>query len=433
MLFLGFCNLWQFLNLESISAIKNHIMQHIACSKLLAGILFCLIMTPAFAFGEQPISQKTIRIPFRYVQSFIIVEVRLEHLFPLNLIFDTGAEHTIFFDRRWTDVFSEVYQREIKVVGSDLQTEIPALLSKPMNLVFKDQFECTSPLIILEHNQTNISQVVGESVHGILSASLFQNYILQVDYKNRNIVLHPVNAKIPEDYTAIDIQVSKNKPYLLTTIKSNSTAQQKLNLLIDTGASLSLLMYKDSTSGLLLPEQLIPGYLGSGLGGVLSGYAGKIQSVHMDTFAMRDVISHFLVIETDLSKNEKQNKQGLIGNLLLEKFDLFLDYHRQKLYLKPSKNFAKEINFDKSGIMVISGGHQLQSFYVSHVIPTSPAAQAGILPNDQILKVNGWPVAFLSLSKILQIFQKEEGKQIRLTVRRDGKKQKFSFFLRKLL
>jgi len=377
--------------------------------------------------------EKPIRIPFRYVQSFIVVEVYIEHLFPLNLIFDTGAEHTILFDRRWTDVFSEAYQREIKVIGSDLQTELPAMLTKPMSLIFGNRFQGETPLIILEQNQTNISQVIGEPVHGILSASLFSNFVLQVDYKNRTLVLHPINTRPPAGYHEMNIQVHKQKPYLLTEVKSTQYSSHQLNLLIDTGASLSLLLYLDSLSNLMMPNQLIPGYLGSGLGGVLSGYAGKIHSVNLDTFLMHDVISHFLLVDSPLAKGEKQTKQGLIGNLLLEKFDFYLDYHKEKLYIRPSKNYSKEFNYDKSGIMVITGGRNLESYFVSHVIPGSPADRAGVLPNDQIVKVNGWPVSFLSLGKILEIFQKEEGKQVRLTLRRNGEKFKCSFFLRKLL
>ena len=199
--------------------------------------------------------EKPIRIPFRYVQSFIVVEVYIEHLFPLNLIFDTGAEHTILFDRRWTDVFSEAYQREIKVIGSDLQTELPAMLTKPMSLIFGNRFQGETPLIILEQNQTNISQVIGEPVHGILSASLFSNFVLQVDYKNRTLVLHPINTRPPAGYHEMNIQVHKQKPYLLTEVKSTQYSSHQLNLLIDTGASLSLLLYLDSFSNLMMPNQ----------------------------------------------------------------------------------------------------------------------------------------------------------------------------------
>ncbi|MBK9108951.1 MAG: PDZ domain-containing protein [Saprospiraceae bacterium] len=377
--------------------------------------------------------EATIRIPFRYVQSFIIIDVQIENVIPLQLIFDTGAEHTILFEKYWTDIISNAYQRDIKVIGSDLQTEIPAKLTHPLSLNFPLRYKCLTQLIVLEDHSTNISQVIGEPVHGILSASLFSQFIIQIDYKKRNIILHPLSTKVPEGFTELDIQIYKNKPYLETEVATKWGQKQKLNLLLDTGASLSLLMYTDSTSNIDLPDKMIPGYLGSGLGGMLKGFVGKVGLIYLDTFTLSNVISHFLMVDTEYSRIEKQNKQGLIGNLMLEKFELYIDYHRKKLFLKPTKKLYKEIKFDKSGMLIISGGNHLQNYYVSQVIPNSPAYEAGILPKDELVSINGWPCSWLSLSKILSSFQKEEGKKINLKLRRNGKKIKISFNLKSLI
>ncbi|MBK8451403.1 MAG: aspartyl protease family protein [Saprospiraceae bacterium] len=376
---------------------------------------------------------KTIRIPFRYVQSFIILDLQLEHLIPVKLIFDTGAEHTILFEKKWTDVFSNPYQREIKVIGSDLQQELPAWLTTPIAFYFGNIFSVSSPIIVLKENITNISQVIGEPIQGILSASVFKQFLIEIDYKNRFIILHHPDAEPKNNYTKIKIQIYKNKPYLQTEVRSNDTNSQVLNLLLDTGASLSLMMYTDSSSAVVVPDKIIPGYLGSGLGGVLSGFVGKIHSISFDSFLMPGVITHFLKLETKIAKNESLNKDGLIGNLLLDKFNIILDYKKELLYIKALKNYQKILNYDKSGMLLISGGKELESYYVAHIIPGTPAALAGIKEQDQILKVNRLPVSFLSLSSINSILQKEEGKKIRLTIRRNQKKLKFTFYLKSLI
>ncbi|MBK8956304.1 MAG: PDZ domain-containing protein [Saprospiraceae bacterium] len=376
---------------------------------------------------------QAIRIPFRYVQSFIIIDVQLEELIPLKLIFDTGAEHTILFESLWTDIFENPYQRELKVIGSDLQTEIPAKLTPPRMLNFGSKYKCTSSLIVLNDQSTNISQVIGEAVHGILSASLFSQFVIQIDYTKKWIVLHPLSTVVPKGFTEVDIQIYKNKPYLEVQFLRKGKQFQKLNLLLDTGASLSVLMYNDSTSTMSYADKMIPGYLGSGLGGLLTGFVGKISAIHLDTFLLSNVVSHFLVVDTELSKSEKQNKQGVLGNVLLEKFDIYLDYMRGKLFLKPTKRFAKEIRYDRSGMLVISGGRDLQRYYVSQVIPGSPAFDAGILPGDELVAFKGWPRSLISLDKILSDLQGDVGSRIKVKVKRDGKKMKFVFYLRNLI
>nr|MBP8726210.1 hypothetical protein [Saprospiraceae bacterium] len=274
--------------------------------------IFCT-WVGADAYGATSnLSAKSIKIPFRYVQSFILVDVQIERLLPLKLIFDTGAEHTILFDRQVTDLFENIYQREIKVIGSDLQTELPALLSVPVSLSFGKAFQYQTPLIILQENNTSISRIIGENVHGILSASNFSNYLIQIDYSGKWIYLHPRSEKIPDAFHKVDLNMYKNKPYLETEIALANGTRQRVQLLIDTGASLSLLLYRDSTDRYAIPEALVPAYLGSGLGGLLTGYVGRTGALQMGKYVLREVVSHYMLVETPLAKAEKQVKNGLI-------------------------------------------------------------------------------------------------------------------------
>ncbi len=378
-------------------------------------------------------SSQSIKIPFRYIQSFIIVDVQLEKILPVRLIFDTGSEHTILFEKKWTDIILDSYIREIKVIGSDLKMEIPALLTHPINLMFPGHKEFNSPLIVLKENTTNISQIIGEPIQGILSASLFSHYLIEIDYKNNYLVLHANNYKVDPDYTEIDIEVYKNKPYLSTQIKNRTDTDQTIKLLLDTGASLSLLMYSDSSTNLQIPDKVIPGYLGSGLGGMLNGFVGKMESIWIDTFEIHSVITHFLQLETSIAHTEAKHKQGIIGNQILDKFKIFLDYTNAKLYLKPGKKFDKRLSYDKSGMLIVSGGPDLQKYYIAYVIPGTPADAAGIRENDRITKINGYPASFISLRKINNMLHGETGKRIKLTIRRDGKKYKFVFNLKDLI
>jgi hypothetical protein len=43
-------------------------------------------------------------------------------------------------------------------------------------------------------------------------------------------------------------------------------------------------------------------------------------------------------------------RNGLIGNMLLERFEVFIDFHKAKLYLKAKKNYNKDFEYDKSGM-----------------------------------------------------------------------------------
>ncbi|HEX5624711.1 MAG TPA: PDZ domain-containing protein [Saprospiraceae bacterium] len=389
--------------------------------------------SPERLISTQSPSAKIIRIPFRYVQSFIILDVKLAHVLPIQLIFDTGSEHTILFEKKWTDLIVNSYLREIKVIGSDLRDEIPALVTAPLELRFGNEYQLQSNLIVLKENTTMITQIIGEPVHGILSASAFSGYRIEIDYRRQQILLHPSNARIPSSFKTVDLMVQKNKPYLKMMVKHRDGEAKAMNLLLDTGAGLSALLYLDSLQMRSLPKGLLPGFLGNGLGGILTGYVGKLQSIRLDTFLILNPITHFLRIETVIGKNESQVKNGLIGNHILERFNLIFDYRQEKLYIKARKDYRKPESFDKSGMLIIAGGPDLHDYFIAQVIPGTPADLAGLQEQDEIISINGVPADFYSLSAVQAKLHRKEGKKIRMKIRRNGEKRAYVFYLKTLI
>jgi C-terminal processing protease CtpA/Prc len=70
---------------------------------------------------------------------------------------------------------------------------------------------------------------------------------------------------------------------------------------------------------------------------------------------------------------------------------------------------------------------------VQNVLPGSPAAEAGIRRDDQIVGIRNLPAGFFSLSSIQRILQKKPGKKIRIAIRRDGEKIRKTIVLRDLI
>ena len=66
-------------------------------------ISFCFYFITAVSTNAA--SNEPIKIPFRYIQSFILIDIKLEGVIPMTLLFDTGAEHNIFFDKIYLIIF----------------------------------------------------------------------------------------------------------------------------------------------------------------------------------------------------------------------------------------------------------------------------------------------------------------------------------------
>ncbi|HMG14019.1 MAG TPA: PDZ domain-containing protein, partial [Saprospiraceae bacterium] len=62
-----------------------------------------------------------------------------------------------------------------------------------------------------------------------------------------------------------------------------------------------------------------------------------------------------------------------------------------------------------------------------------PAVMADIRPGDRIVNINHWPSFLINAQFITKMLSKEEGKLIKLTLKRDGKRIKKEFRLKNLI
>jgi carboxyl-terminal processing protease len=111
---------------------------------------------------------------------------------------------------------------------------------------------------------------------------------------------------------------------------------------------------------------------------------------------------------------------------------MVFDYHRRVLILEPNSRFAEPYPYDASGI-VLRLTKDLKHFRVHAVLPASPAAEAGLRPDDRITAINGHPAARLDLTEVQHVLLKRKGAQHRLDVQRGDKQWQVTIKLRELL
>ncbi|MFK8105040.1 MAG: aspartyl protease family protein [Saprospiraceae bacterium] len=381
-------------------------------------------------------NKKSVTIPFEYANGFIIIKANLNDKKPVKLIFDTGAQHLLLFNKTEMDQLGLQYKRRYPLVGSDMNKPIFAHLSLGIRLnIGRKIIDQYNNILVLEEDYFQLSEFIGLKIDGIIGAGIFKNLVFEINYRKKYIRFHrPSHFKAPsKKYQTLELEVKRGKPYLQATVTMPNDTVIATKLLLDTGAALSLLLHTNAHKDLKTPKKFIKGKLALGLGGFLRGYQAKVTKIGFSDFQFNDLVTNFQDYNTELDTSFLNNRHGIIGNDLLSRFTAIFDYPNQKLYLKPRRNYQKPIAFDKSGLILIAAGNNLEEYVVNDVVPLSPASRAGLLPNDQIIKVGWIPARWYTLKGLTKKFQAKAGKKLNLTILRNGKKLKFSFKLRSLL
>lgn len=375
-----------------------------------------------------------IEIPFTETNGLLMIQLKMNGI-PLTFMFDTGAENTILFKKEIAQLLGLQSNRRIKIIGSDLSNIIYGYIVHNVEFKLDYGIERIESIIVLEENVYKIQESTGHQVDGLLGGNFFRNTIVKVDYKRRHItVSHPINHKHNlKGYTEIGSTFKEQKPYLKARLETYEGNSKELFLLIDTGSSIPFIVHTNVDSSLQVPQNVIRGNLGVGLSGTIIGLIGIIKALEFNGFIYREMLTNFQDLDESVLKQKDIMRHGILGNDILKRFTIIIDYFHRKIYFKPTKNYNKAFKYDKSGLVIIASGLDFNEYYVQSVIADSPAEKAGLKKGDKLHSIQRIPVAFRSLNNIQRLFKKKEGTKVRLVVKRDDEKLLFQFELKDML
>ena len=134
--------------------------------------------------------EEKISIPFTHEQGFMIVKIRLQKTFPMRFIFDTGAEHTIIFNKMYSDILKLPYDRKIPILGADLSKEMYANIVRNIYMDLKGATSVKRDILVLEKNYLRLFETAGIHVDGIIGGEFFRGLVLEIDYKEKEVIIY---------------------------------------------------------------------------------------------------------------------------------------------------------------------------------------------------------------------------------------------------
>nr|WP_283773952.1 aspartyl protease family protein [Aquiflexum sp. TKW24L] len=384
---------------------------------LSGSILNAKAQVPGFYMREE---EKKIELPIIVSNNLVIIPLSINNGPPVNFLLDTGVKTNILFSKTFGDYIGLTYTRKLDLVGADGQTILTASVS-PNNYIDMGPLEgIFQTILVLDEDFMELEQVIGIPVYGVIGYEFFKYNPVKVDYDRQKITFYASDMmkKKPVGFKRVNIKLDNSKPYITGKVKQLPNLELEAKLLIDIGANHGLLLNRETSDKIILPKDHIESDLGRSLGGDLFGFVGRTFLLDVNGIKFKDLITSF-PDETEFSYVIRESgRQGSIGSEILGRLTIILDYNREKMYIKRGETFSIPFEFDMSGITPRLLPVDEKTIYVSQIREGSPAYESGIRVEDVFYAINNIPIDFWELPDLIKIFRSEEGREIKLTMKR---------------
>ena len=377
-------------------------------------ILFLCLSLPCVAQAQeefvQPAAKLLTKFPFRqFSGGVILVRATLnDEKDSLNFILDTGSggislDSQTVSQLKLPNQLSDKTIRGIagirKVNFSYNNTlKLPGLTVDSLNFHINDYDILTS--------------VYGEHIDGIIGYSFFNRYIVKINYDSMLIQVYSKGSmKYPKGgYLLKPLLVN----LLIQSARITDEGDRMARFYFDTGAGLCLLLSTDfvEDSSLFSPKRKRVSTQVEGLGGKKQMELTTVKSFRLGPYRFKRVPAY--IFDDEFNVTSYPYLGGLIGNDLLRRFNVILNYEKRDIYITPNTHYRDLFDYSYTGLNFYVVNNEV---VITDVMKGSPAEKAGFLPDDVIMAVNN------NFTKNIQAYKtalQNPGDKIKILVYRNG-------------
>lgn len=374
-------------------------------------LIFCTVLVRLQAQTEDyPSARLLARFKFEQLNGgLVVLKARLDqHPDTLNFILDTGSGGISL------DTFTAVYlqlpltpsERTVRGIGG----------IKPLHFYNGGTLRFLGLTVANLDFHINdyelLSEVYGIRVDGIIGYSFFRRYVVHLDfdqqiisvytpgrylYPKKGVFLHPSFANIP-----------------VTRHEIGDARSFLSNFYFDTGAGLCVLLTSQfvQDSSFLVPGRKIVSTQVEGLAGKITMNLSVIKHLQIGKYRFKKVPIH--IYNDSLNVLSYPYLVGLLGNDLLRRFNMVINYPERQIHLTPNTHFRERFDYSYTGMSMYLIDHKI---VITEVQQGSPADKAGLQPGDVIFGINSnFSNNILQYKNMLQ----QPGQRYSIIVFRDG-------------
>jgi len=275
------------------------------------------------------------------------------------------------------------------------------------------------------NNYDILTQVYGEKIDGIVGYSVLSRYIFKVDYDSSRIsIFSNGRMKYPRGGWLYE-PILRTLPVQTARIKDAVATNSRF--LFDIGAGLCMMLNKDfiEDSNFLDKKRVLHAKEAEGVGGKVDMHMTVIKEMRMGPYRFRNI--PVFVFNDTFNLTSYPYLSGIIGNDILRRFNLILNYAKREFYFLPNHHYQEPFDYSYSGIELYNVDGKV---ILGDVAINSPAAVAGLQEGDELIGINNL------LGQHIQTYKtalQNAGEKVRVIISRDGRLMEFNFKIKSIL
>lgn len=306
-----------------------------------------------------------------------------------NFVFDTGADG-LYLDSLFyaNNSFKKHNYFNALLPGAGTSgAQKVKLIQEPITFSFKNYLNSFYYVPIF-----SLKPILGDFADGVIGKNSFSINIMEIDYYHEYLRFHKDFSEIDlSSFTKIPMKVNNNRVFLPVTIYINDSISIDADFLLDLGfggtVTIATLTSKNfNLSNNIINKELFYDKYG-GVSGESFSWVFRSDSVKIGNYTLNNVIMDYSEDKSGALGSGKY--AGLLGNNILDRFHVFIDFLNNDLYLKPNPNNDKAYNFSKLGFRYTDRSLTKKSWIVTGLYKNSNAENAGLQIDDEIISVNG--------------------------------------------
>ncbi len=356
------------------------------------------------------------RLPFEYRARHVWLKASVNGGPPEDFLFDTGASVTVV-DSAWAAEQGLKSEGRMQAAGAGAAggASFATLGSLTVASAAGEGVELTGVQVAVLDVNSSFAPLFWRRMAGVIGYDVISRFVVQLGYDDSLLVLHdPAQWSYAGPETPLPMVMNGTVPGLTGKLDGEDEGLFRL----DVGSSSTVDLHAPfAKAKRLLPRlgrtQRVDGV---GFGGSFSSEIGRVRRMSLGHYEWDDpIVSVAHATEGAFASEEFA---GNIGNRILERFRVTLDYQRRQVILEPGRRYGARDHLTRCGVLLARRDGLVS---VVSVLAASPADRGGLRAGDRVLAVDGRPIADWDLPQLSALLDDgEPGRRVGFRVLRDG-------------